>query len=62
LLLLLKINKILFSYGYMVQALNKLLPNKVVAVLEGGYFADNYVECAAMMTRGLKVVMCGELS
>ncbi|PIO57200.1 hypothetical protein TELCIR_21396, partial [Teladorsagia circumcincta] len=38
----------------MVRLLDTLCPNRVVAVLEGGYFPANYTESASMMVRGLK--------
>ncbi|VDN52891.1 unnamed protein product [Dracunculus medinensis] len=43
------------GYGYLMQMLHKNWPNRVLAMLEGGYFWRSYTECAAMATRGLKV-------
>lgn len=40
-----------------MQMLHKNWPNRVLAMLEGGYFWRSYTECAAMATRGLKVVL-----
>nr|CDJ92412.1 Histone deacetylase superfamily domain containing protein [Haemonchus contortus] len=42
------------GFGHMVRLLDTICPNRVVAVLEGGYFPANYTESAAMMVRGLK--------
>ncbi|CAB3404000.1 unnamed protein product [Caenorhabditis bovis] len=41
------------GYGHMARLLNEICPGKTLAVLEGGYFAPNYTESAAMMVRGL---------
>ncbi|KAK5980877.1 hypothetical protein GCK32_016339 [Trichostrongylus colubriformis] len=38
----------------MARLLDTVCPNRVVAVLEGGYFPANYTESASMMVRGLK--------
>ncbi|VDD86940.1 unnamed protein product [Enterobius vermicularis] len=42
------------GYGYMMKLLHQHWPNKVIAVLEGGYYWFSYTECAAMATRGLR--------
>ncbi|PIO74735.1 histone deacetylase family protein [Teladorsagia circumcincta] len=42
------------GFGHMVRLLDTLCPNRVVAVLEGGYFPANYTESASLMVRGLK--------
>ncbi|ETN74227.1 hypothetical protein NECAME_04092 [Necator americanus] len=38
----------------MVRLLNEICPNRIVAVLEGGYYPTNYTEAASMMVRGLQ--------
>ncbi|CAJ0606714.1 unnamed protein product [Cylicocyclus nassatus] len=42
------------GYGHMVRLLNEICPNRVIAVLEGGYYPTNYTEGASMLVRGLK--------
>lgn len=42
------------GFGHMVRLLDGICPNRVVAILEGGYFPANYTESASMMVRGLK--------
>ncbi|VDL73114.1 unnamed protein product [Nippostrongylus brasiliensis] len=42
------------GFGHMVRLLDEICPNRVVSVLEGGYFPTNYTESASMMVRGLK--------
>ncbi|MFH4975640.1 hypothetical protein AB6A40_002349 [Gnathostoma spinigerum] len=42
------------GYGHIARVLNENWPNKVIAVLEGGYFPHSYTECATQLTRGLK--------
>ncbi|EFO24809.1 hypothetical protein LOAG_03674 [Loa loa] len=42
------------GYGHMMKILDDLWPNKVLAILEGGYFSGSYTECAAMAVRGLR--------
>ncbi|VDM93235.1 unnamed protein product, partial [Onchocerca ochengi] len=42
------------GYGHIMKMLDGLWPNKVLAVLEGGYFSGSYTECAAMSVRGLR--------
>uniref|UniRef100_A0A9J2Q9L0 Histone deacetylase domain-containing protein n=1 Tax=Ascaris lumbricoides TaxID=6252 RepID=A0A9J2Q9L0_ASCLU len=42
------------GYGHMMKLLHENWPNKVLAVLEGGYFSLSYTECAVMATKGLK--------
>lgn len=41
----------------MMKLLHQHWPNKVIAVLEGGYYWFSYTECAAMATRGLRVFL-----
>uniref|UniRef100_A0A914RND6 Histone deacetylase domain-containing protein n=1 Tax=Parascaris equorum TaxID=6256 RepID=A0A914RND6_PAREQ len=43
------------GYGHMMRLLHENWPNKVLAVLEGGYFSLSYTECAVMTAKGLKV-------
>ncbi|MCP9262358.1 Histone deacetylase 10 [Dirofilaria immitis] len=42
------------GYGHIMKMLDDLWPNKILAVLEGGYFSESYTECAAMTVRGLR--------
>ncbi|VDM10903.1 unnamed protein product [Wuchereria bancrofti] len=42
------------GFGHMMKILDDLWPNKILAVLEGGYFSGSYTECAAMSVRGLR--------
>ncbi|VDM47525.1 unnamed protein product [Toxocara canis] len=42
------------GYGHIMKLLHNNWPNKVLAVLEGGYFSFSYTECAVMATKGLK--------
>ncbi|KAL3995197.1 Histone deacetylase domain family protein [Acanthocheilonema viteae] len=42
------------GYGHIMKILDNLWPNKILAILEGGYFSGSYTECAAMAVRGLR--------
>uniref|UniRef100_A0A0N5AS48 Hist_deacetyl domain-containing protein n=1 Tax=Syphacia muris TaxID=451379 RepID=A0A0N5AS48_9BILA len=42
------------GYGHIMKLLHNHWPNKVLAILEGGYFWFSYTEAAAMATRGLR--------
>lgn len=44
-----------YRFGHMMKILDELWPDKILAVLEGGYFSGSYTECAAMAVRGLRV-------
>ncbi|VDK48929.1 unnamed protein product [Gongylonema pulchrum] len=37
-----------------MKMLDKIWPDKVLAILEGGYYSGSYTECAAMAVRGLR--------
>lgn len=52
------ITKDICRYGHIMKLLDTHWPNKVLAVLEGGYFSTSYTECASMAVRGLKVSIC----
>ncbi|VDM49333.1 unnamed protein product, partial [Toxocara canis] len=49
-----QLNALIFSYGHFARLLDKHWPNKILAVLEGGYLPESYVECASQMTKGLQ--------
>ncbi|RCN30186.1 hypothetical protein ANCCAN_24043 [Ancylostoma caninum] len=49
-----KASKPMGLFGHMVRMLNEICPNRVIAVLEGGYYVTNYTEAASMMVRGLQ--------
>uniref|UniRef100_A0A0M3I814 Hist_deacetyl domain-containing protein n=1 Tax=Ascaris lumbricoides TaxID=6252 RepID=A0A0M3I814_ASCLU len=42
------------GYGHFARLLDKHWPNKVLAILEGGYLPESYAECASQLTRGLQ--------
>uniref|UniRef100_A0A914ZLR1 Histone deacetylase domain-containing protein n=1 Tax=Parascaris univalens TaxID=6257 RepID=A0A914ZLR1_PARUN len=42
------------GYGHIARLLDEHWPNKVLAILEGGYLPESYAECASQLTRGLQ--------
>ncbi|RCN28708.1 histone deacetylase family protein, partial [Ancylostoma caninum] len=57
-----KASKPMGLFGHMVRMLNEICPNRVIAVLEGGYYVTNYTEAASMMVRGLQGLPLPQLS